>query len=258
MYKSTLNSLGDLTHIELSVVIPVFNQALTIEKTLRAWIQFLEEEVKYYEIIVVNDGSTDGSARIIDKLRKDHSSIRAIHQLRTGTGTAIKRGYDASRGRYVLHLEPSGQFEPSDLMALFNVRTGKDLVLIRRTHRFDSIFSRFSTKLFSYFLKILFKFDFSEPNISFRLYEQAALRSAMMQLPKHSYHTDLLLGIIIHNFAGKVVETTIPFRFAKSKVQYLKGKINAFIIGFYEVIKLKLECLLNNIGISLQKREQIY
>ncbi len=246
----------EANNIELSVIILVFNQSSTIKKILRDWTAFLDEEIKNYEIIVVNNGSTDGSGRIIDRMRKENPSIRAIHQLQTVTGVAVKRGYEASRGNYVVHIEPSGRFEPNDIIALLNFRKGNDLVIAKRTHRLDNIFSQVSSKLFSYFLKLLFKIEITEPNISFRIYDQAALRGAMLQLPAYSYHTDLLLSIIIHNSGGKIVEAPVPFRFSKIKITNSSGKFAAFVIGLYEIIKLRLTTFLNNIGVLTPKTLQ--
>src|SRR5262249_8248265 len=99
---------------ELSVVMPCFNESPTIETTLREWESYFSELTPSFEIIVVNDGSKDGTGRILDRLRKEMKNLRVIHQLNLGHGRAARRGYEAARGKYVLELDCDGSAGPDE------------------------------------------------------------------------------------------------------------------------------------------------
>ena len=76
-------------HPELSVVVPCFNESNLIEGVLRQWIEMLVGEQIDFEMVVVNDGSSDGTGRILDNLRGEFAQVRVIHQLNFGHGRAV-------------------------------------------------------------------------------------------------------------------------------------------------------------------------
>lgn len=82
----------------LSVVIPVYNAEKTIERCLNS---IINQDMADYEIIVVNDGSTDNSVNIINSLKKNSSKIKLINQKNTGAAMARKAGIDAAKGEYI-------------------------------------------------------------------------------------------------------------------------------------------------------------
>src|SRR5262249_49409827 len=109
---------------ELSIVIPCYNEADAIENVVRDWCTFLGELVGEvnYEILIVNDGSTDGTGRILDRIRKEQRCLRVIHQLNLGHDVAVRRGYDLARGRYVAQIDGNGRHEPTEFTAMWEKR----------------------------------------------------------------------------------------------------------------------------------------
>src|SRR5581483_9301809 len=108
------------------------NEAAHLEETLRAWETELNEQIKDFELLVINDGSKDGSGRLLDRLRKEMKNLRVIHQLNLGYERAIRRGYEASRGQYIAQVDLNGLYEPSDFLKLWENRRDQKLVLGKR------------------------------------------------------------------------------------------------------------------------------
>src|SRR5439155_6811729 len=102
-----------ISNPELSLVIPCYNEADAIENVVRDWCVSLDELVGEgnYEILIVNDGSTDGTGRILDRIRRERKCLRVIHQLNLGHDVAARRGYDLARGRFVAQIDGNGRFE---------------------------------------------------------------------------------------------------------------------------------------------------
>jgi glycosyltransferase involved in cell wall biosynthesis len=87
----------------VSVVIPVFNEAALLESVLQRLLRDLPTVAGSFEIILSENGSTDGSRLMADALAAGRPQIRVIHALLADYGLALKRGLEAARGRYVFH-----------------------------------------------------------------------------------------------------------------------------------------------------------
>lgn len=199
--------------IELSLVIPCYNENPHIETILQGWIEEINEKGINYEIIAINDGSLDGTGRILDKLRKEHKEVRVVHQLNMGHVRACRRGYEMARGQYVLSVSANGRFEPSDFSALWNNRANHLMVLGSRTHRLDG----FMSKRFTGFLRMLaaqlFGIRLEDPGIPFRLFLRQPSLSLLKEIPMdwESFHWTMTI-ILSLRFPGRVVEAKVPYR----------------------------------------------
>jgi len=199
--------------VQLSVVVPCFNENPHLEVVLLGWIQELREQGLSFEIIAVNDGSLDGTGRTLDKLRKENPEIRLVHQLNTGSVRAYRRGYEMARGQYVLSIGANGRCEPSDFLSLWSKRLGSQLVIVQRTHRLDSFLSRKLGSFLSSLAYRLFNLKLEEPGIGFRLFMREPVLPLVKQIPIewHSFHwaMTVLVGL---NYPSGVSEVKVPYR----------------------------------------------
>ncbi len=90
---------------ELSVVIPAYNEATVIEPTLHRVVEFLEANGVTWELIVVDDGSVDGTAQVVEQVAKQHAGVRVCAAPHQGKGGAVRRGVMEAQGRYVLFMD---------------------------------------------------------------------------------------------------------------------------------------------------------
>lgn len=202
---------------ELSVVIPCYNESDAIEGVVREWIAFLETTVESFEILIINDGSTDGTGRILDRLRKEHKALRVMHQLNLGHDGAVRRGYEMARGRYILQIDANGRYEPGDFERMWAERETNRLVLGQRTHRLDNFFHRFLTDILRRMLRWFFKIELSDPNAPFRLMQRYPALLYLKGFPSTLASVDLTLAVLIkQEYPAEVLEVPVPYRLRRT------------------------------------------
>ena len=121
-----------------SIVIPVYNAKASLERCVDSW---LCQTRKNLEIILVDDGSSDGSKELCDELAKNHSGIcvRVIHQANSGVSAARNAGIRAAEGEFLLFTDSDDYVEPDYLekMAALQENSDADLVLCGYHHLYD-------------------------------------------------------------------------------------------------------------------------
>jgi glycosyltransferase involved in cell wall biosynthesis len=156
------------------------------------------EHVSPFEVVVINDGSNDGSARILDALRRDHPQLRVIHQLHTGQAQAIRRGYELARGTYVLELPLEGQFEPQHFWPLWERRLSYQLLIAFSENSTVDWLGRWTHRLLDRWIHFLFGTHF-RPNLSnFRLGRTAVIAPLMKRLPVPFESVGLGISLLVH------------------------------------------------------------
>ncbi|MBI4405962.1 MAG: glycosyltransferase family 2 protein [Deltaproteobacteria bacterium] len=220
---------------ELSVVMPCYNECEGIESVIREWGAFLSEESVSFELIVINDGSTDGTGRILDRLRRLLPELRVVHQLRTGHGKALRRGYEVARGQFILQVDSNGRYEPSDFVRMWEKRQNFDLILAHRTHRLDSMLRRAICTLLCKIACYFFGVRLSDPNVPFRLFSKERAETIFEKLPNNVISTNLLTSLMIQKHApDRVLELPVPFRLRP------RGKVTLSLLGYAKLCLIHL------------------
>jgi glycosyltransferase involved in cell wall biosynthesis len=129
---------------ELSVVIPILNEAPNLETLHREFTQALESTGRPYEILLIDDGSTDGSFEILKRLQAVDRRLRVIRFRRNfGQTAAFAAGITAARGSIVITADGDLQNDPRDIPAMLErLAQGADIVCGWRKNRQDAFFSR--------------------------------------------------------------------------------------------------------------------
>lgn len=114
--------------MEVSVIIPVYNKFDYLETCLRS---VLDQEMDDFEVVVVDDGSTDGSGEVCDRLAAEYARLRVIHVANGGVTRARRIAFNASSGRYVTFVDADDRMLPGGLKTLYESieRVGSDEVI---------------------------------------------------------------------------------------------------------------------------------
>ncbi len=138
--------------MDISVVIPLYNEAESLPE-LAAWIERVMEENKFtYEVIFVDDGSTDDSWKVIKELSARNPSLRGISFRRNyGKSPALNTGFNAAQGDVVITMDADLQDSPDEIPELYRMITadGYDLVSGWKRKRYDPLSKTIPTKLFN-------------------------------------------------------------------------------------------------------------
>lgn len=175
MLSELRKECGDLG---LSVVVPFYNEEENIAELHRRLSAVLDQLGESYEIIFVNDGSTDGSASVLDKIRREHSSTKIIHLTRNyGQTSALAAGFDHARGNVIISMDGDLQHVPEEIPKfLAKLREGYDMVSGWRTVRSDHIILRqFTSKLANRLLGWLSGVRIHDFGTTFRAYRRDLL-----------------------------------------------------------------------------------
>ncbi len=137
--------------IELSVVVPVLNEADNIKPLVQEICTALEGRLAY-EIVYVNDGSTDGTPQVLAELCRDRPNFRALHHdTRSGQSAAIRSGVKAAHGPWIATLDGDGQNDPADIPALWDkmqsLSGGAVMIAGWRTQRKDVWSKRIASRI---------------------------------------------------------------------------------------------------------------
>lgn len=132
----------------ISVFFPAYNEEKNIQKTVTQAAKILENIAKEYEIIVVNDGSTDKTGEIVKRLMKKNSKIRMItHTPNRGYGAALKSGLYHSQYPWIAFTDADGQFDFAEITNFLEKRNEAGLVIGYRPCRRDPVLRILIAKL---------------------------------------------------------------------------------------------------------------
>ncbi len=141
----------------LSVIVPAYNEAGNLESLVRYLVTEVSALVPDHEIIVVDDGSRDGTGVLADRLAKEEDCVRVVHHpFNIGFGGAQKSGFAAAHKRWVVVVPADHQFDARDLRLLWERRGEADLVGSRRVERQDPLPRRAVSALYNAWMRTRF------------------------------------------------------------------------------------------------------
>ena len=198
--------------VTLSVVIPVKNEAENIAP-LVAEIRAALEALVSYEIIYVDDGSTDATVARIRALADGTDRLRVVrHKASCGQSTAVRSGVKAARGCWIATLDGDGQNDPADLPALWQLAAaepaGTRLLLAgHRARRKDTAIKRVSSRIANRVRAFLLSDSTPDSGCGLKLFE----RETFLELPYFS-HMHRFLPALVLRAGGRVVSVKVNHR----------------------------------------------
>lgn len=179
--------------LDLSIVIPVFNEALQIEHTLREVVSAMDATPCTYEILVVDDGSEDETVRVVrDLAATAQAAIQLIqHPYNKGNGAAVRTGIQRASGKLVACLDGDGQHDPAYIPAMLAFFPAYDLVVGARDHRYEGVWYRnAANRFYNVFASWLTEIEVKDLTSGFRVFRREAIYPFLNLFPQgFSYPT---------------------------------------------------------------------
>ena len=222
--------------MNISVVIPLFNEAESLPE-LHAWIQRVMKANDFsYEIIFVNDGSTDNSWQVIKELSAKDPNIHAIKFRRNyGKSPALYCGFKKACGDVVITMDADLQDFPEEIPALFRMITeeGYDLVSGWKQHRQDNALTKnLPSKLYNATARRITGIKLHDMNCGLKAYRQEVVKNIEVYGEMHRYIPYLAKNAGFTKIGEKQVQHT------KRKYGKSKFGIERFINGFLDLQSL--------------------
>ena len=196
--------------MDLSIVIPLYNEDESLPE-LSAWIERVMLENNFsYEIIMIDDGSTDDSWNVIEQLRTTNSNIKGIKfQRNYGKSAALNEGFKAAQGDVVITMDADMQDSPDEIPGLRKMITedGFDMVSGWKKKRYDNTLTKnIPSKLFNAAARKSSKIKLHDFNCGLKSYRTKVVKSIEIYGEMHRYIPILAKWAGFRNIGEKVVE----------------------------------------------------
>lgn len=195
----------------LSILIPTYNNAPTIAVVLEEALRIGKQAARQYRVVVINDGSTDHTARILEKYRSNARVQVKTHTKNQGYGATIRELYYEGAGSEWMFSAPGDyQVGTQELAKLLPFTERADIIIGWRKHRHDPLQRLLQSRIYNFLLRILFGVTLRDVN-SVRLMRGSVIGS--LRLRSRSAFVDAELVIKAKRGAGyRIVEVPIEHR----------------------------------------------
>jgi glycosyltransferase involved in cell wall biosynthesis len=222
--------------MDISVVVPLYNEVESLPE-LTSWISKVMHEHHFsYEIILVDDGSRDGSWEMICKLQRNNTSIRGIKFRRNyGKSAALNTGFGEAQGNVVITMDADLQDSPDEIPELYRRITEEkyDLISGWKAKRYDPLSKTLPTKLFNLATRKMSGIDnLHDFNCGLKAYRKAVVKNIEVYGEMHRYIP------VIAKWAGftKIGEQVVEHR--ARKYGTTKFGMSRFVNGFLDLLSI--------------------
>ncbi|MDQ6768078.1 MAG: glycosyltransferase family 2 protein [Candidatus Eremiobacteraeota bacterium] len=180
----------------LSVFFPAYNEqdivAKTVENASRAAARFADD----YEIIVVDDGSADKTAAVVEDIARRDPHVRLVqHGVNRGYGAALRSGFSNASKDYVFFSDADGQFDLQELSGLLTLLNRAPVVLGYRIRRSDPLYRLFIAKVYNIVVRLVFGLRVRDIDCAFKLFRRDVLQEVVLESDGAFISSELLIKL---------------------------------------------------------------
>jgi len=226
--------------MDLSIIIPVYNEEKVIESTLVDIVDFLKSLHFEYEIIVVDDGSLDNTKKIVNSLNIDNLTLLE-HSKNMGKGLAVKDGVLFSKGDYILFMDADSSTTINHLTSLITSlksnnahiaiasREHNESIIKTRQSTYKEAFGRFGNLFMNYILKL----DLKDTQCGFKLFNKEIFKKQTL----NGFSFDMELLYLAKKLNYKVIEVPITW----SNNIHSSVKLKDYFKTILDIFKIKFK-----------------
>ncbi len=223
--------------LDLSVVIPLYNEEESLPELVE-WIERVCTEHKLsHEIIMIDDGSTDDSWKVVEELARDHRSVKGIKfQRNYGKSPALHEGFKAAMGNVVITMDADLQDSPDEIPELYSMimTDGYDLISGWKKVRYDNAFTKnLPSKLYNGVNRRLTGIKLHDMNCGLKSYKRKVVKSIEVYGEMHRFIPVLAKYAGFKKIGEKVVQHR-PRKYGSSKFGWER-----FINGFLDLLSIQ-------------------
>ena len=206
----------------ISAVIPAYNEEESIEAFYKVLVPNLIKADKDYEIVFVDDGSTDSTLKILKNLELKNKNVKVFSfRKNKGKAEALTAGFQAANGDLIVTLDADLQDRPEEIINLINKqKEGFDLVAGWRKNRKDALKTKLSSKLFNFMMGAFWGVRLHDYNCGLKLYTREAAKSLNLYGGMHRF-----IPLLVSEKGFEVTELAVVHekrKFGKSKYGFSK------------------------------------
>ena len=228
----------------MAVVMPVYNEGVHIYENLLKACKIVASFTEDYEIIAVNDGSTDNSLEEIRRAMKVDDHIRVVYyDINHGKGYAIKMGMNTSNKELTAFCDSDLELSPKMLKSYARAldQSGADIVIGSKMHRNSKVNYPFIRKFIGYgyyiFLKILFRLNLKDTQTGIKLYRTECIKKVLKEVRTEGFSFDIEILAFAVRMGYKIIDMPVVLSFSRDRDNHSKIKLKTI----FEMIKETLE-----------------
>lgn len=223
--------------LDISVVIPLYNEEESLQE-LMEWIDRVMEQHQFsYEVVFVDDGSSDSSWSVLQRLSEEYSQLRAISFMRNyGKSAALYTGFEAAEGEVVITMDSDLQDSPDEIPELHRmiVEEGYDLVSGWKKQRHDPKGKTIPSRFFNWTARAVSGIKLHDFNCGLKAYRRKVVKSIEVYGEMHRYIPILAKQAGFKKIGEKVVEH-YPRKYGETKYGWermIKGYLDLITVMF--------------------------
>jgi len=188
----TAGSGGDKSP-SISVFFPCYNEAANVKRVVKQAIDVLEGLGADFEVIIVDDGSGDGTRELADEIAAQNRSVKVVHHPRNlGYGAALQSGFGAATKDLVFYTDGDGQFDIKEMPALLPLMDQYDIISCYRINRQDNIIRKINAWCWTRLVNMLFRMRIRDIDCAFKLYKRKIFDQIQMSSTGALIDTEIL------------------------------------------------------------------
>lgn len=232
--SGVLNSNGQA--VSLSVFFPCYNEQDNLQRVYEAADKVLKSMKIDYEIIIVNDGSKDGTGRTADAIAANDNRVKAVHHPENrGYGAALQSGFRAATKQLVFYTDGDGQFDLNEMPPLLPMMRECDIVSCYRINRQDSVIRKINAWCWTKLVCLLFGMKLRDIDCAFKLYKREIFDKIEMKSTGALIDTEILARAMRK---GYTVKQAGVHHFPRKAGVQTGAKLRVIIRAFRELFKL--------------------
>ena len=230
--------------MHISVIVPAYNEENRIVKSLIEIDNYLKDKFNTYEIIVIDDGSLDGTKRVVEGLKKDVPNLKIISNTKnTGKGYSVKKGVLSSRGELILFTDADLSTPIEELEKLKKeLKNGFDIVIASRASKMSRVLKRqnivreYMGKVFNFFVRLIVVKDFRDTQCGFKLFRRDAAMDIFERQKINGFSFDVEIIYLAKKLGYKIKDAPVAWiNSPQSKVKMFSSSLDML----FDVLRMR-------------------
>jgi glycosyltransferase involved in cell wall biosynthesis len=229
---------------ELSIVMPVYNEAQALESVVAEWMAMLDHAAIDYELRIYDDGSRDGTSEVLRRLAANHPKIVATTHENRGHGPTLMRGYAEARGQWVFQTDSDGELEAASFPRLWSERYRFDFLIGEREGRLSPMHRKLLTGGSRAVVALFFGRAVADVNSPYRLMRATWLRGVLALIPARA----AVPNIILTGLAAKS-----GVRIFAAPVRHVSRRTGKSSLNLRRIARLAVRAVIDTAAVGIRR-----
>ena len=225
----------------VSIFFPCYNEAENIESVVVRAVEVVSAVSDDFEVIIVDDGSSDGTREIADRLEADIKQVSVIHhEQNSGYGRALQSGFRAAAKELVFYTDGDGQFDISEMPPLLELIDDYDIVSCYRLDRKEGPVRKLNAWCWGKLVCLVFRMNLRDIDCAFKLYKRKIFDDIKMQSTGALIDAEILARAL--NKGYTIVQTGVH-HYPRTAGKSTGAKISVIFRAFKELLRLRKDII---------------